>query len=100
MAAAGEQGEGGLDQEEEEEEKEEVARVVPAARVADPHQMHQDGCPLVTTTIPSLCQKNPSNSATGAQAPLAHVSGAGSLLAHQETLHFWKDFYLKHLQRD
>ena len=87
MAAAGVQGQGRLGQEEEEEDEEEdVARVVPAAWVPAPHQLHQGGWLLVT--IPSSCQLFPSSLPTGAQAPLAHVSGAESLLAHRETVHF------------
>ena len=83
VAAAAVQGQGGLGKEEEEQEDEEQgARVVPAAKVA-PHR----GGWLVTTTVPS-CQLSPSSLPTGAQAPLAHVSGAESLLAHREMLHF------------
>ena len=83
MTAAAVQGQGGLGQEEEEQEDEEQgARVVPAAKVA-PHQ----GGWLVTTTVPS-CQHRPSSLPTGAQAPLAHVSGPESRLAHRETLPF------------
>ena len=88
VAAAAVQGQGGLGQEEEEQEDEEQgARVAP----------HQGGC-LVTTTVPS-CQQCLSSLPTGAQAPLAHVSGAESLLAHREMLHFWKKIFLKLLHR-
>ena len=98
VAAAARQGQGGLGQEEEEQEDvEQGARLVPGgatrgqgARLApaSPHQQDQGGRRLVTTpSLPSTCQLS-SLLPTGAPAPLAHVSGAESLLAHQEKVHF------------
>ena len=114
VAAAAVQGQGGLDQQEEEEENEEQgARMVPAAWLT-PHQLDQGGW-LATITLSSghlssSCLPKLSSSSLpmvsssclpmGAQAPLAHVSGAESLLAHQEMLHFWKKVLLKLLHRD
>ena len=97
MAAAARQGQGGLGQEQEQEDVEQGAGLVPGgatrgqgARLApaSPHQQDQGGRRLVTTpSLPSTCQLS-SLLPTGAPAPLAHVSGAESLLAHQEMLHF------------
>ena len=85
MAAATVQGQGRLGKEEQEEEdKEQGARMVPATWLA-PHHLDQGGWLLATSTLSSS-----SLPMVGAQAPLAHVSGAESLLAHQEMLHFWK----------
>ena len=98
VAAAARQGQGGLGQEEEEQEDvEQGGRLVPGgatrgqgARLApaSPHQQDQGGRRLVTTpSLPSTCQLS-SLLPTGAPAPLAHVSGAEILLAHQEKVHF------------